>query len=145
MKICTLLLETCTFVWQKVGRKGSFALWCKPKEEKWSKVHKAIFGKKWSKHTYYVVSLHADFQTSSMCFSISHDHVGWKLELWGKKIKKDTSKDRIGLYYCVPLLAHQNSKYDIPFFNLARIGQYCLIFRWISTWVDKEWSNGHMV
>ena len=94
---------------------------------------------------YYVVGLHADFQTSSMCCSISHDYVGWKLELWGKKNdQKDTSKDRIGLYYSVPLLADQNSKYDIPFFNLARIGQYCIILIWISTWVDKKWSNGHM-
>ena len=145
IKICTLLLETLTVVWQKVGHKGSLSSWCKPREEKWSKVHKATFGKKWSKYPYYVVSLHADFQTSSMCCNISHDYVGWKLELWGKKNdQKDTSKDRIGLCYSVPLLADQNSKYDISFFNLARIGQYCILLIWISTWVDKKWSNGHM-
>ena len=53
---------------------------------------------------------------------------------WSKNDQKDTFKDRIGLYFRLPLLADQKSKHNFSLSNYMRKGQCFMGSRGNSTW-----------
>ena len=72
-------------------------------------------------------------------FFYGFQHIIWpcwpKIEaLRSKNDQKDTFKDRIGLYFRLPLLADQKSKHNLFLSNYVRKGQCFMGSRGNSTW-----------
>ena len=135
MKFDTKLVKILIFERSKVGHKRIKSSWCKSREENWSKVHKAFLKGWWSKCFQFVMGIDLRSQTSSMAFGI----IIWpwwpKIGAhWSKNDQKDTFKDRIGLYFRLPLLADQKSKHNFSLSNYVRKGQCFMGSQGNSTW-----------